>query len=63
MLVIEASTGIMGWMGDWNHKWRNEPSDPIILYKCPKCGELEEVNLMKVNIKECGNGYKKRAFL
>lgn len=49
LLVIKATTGIIGW-NSTNYKRTNKPSNPILLYKCPKCGRLEDGFSMRVRI-------------
>ena len=45
MIVIKATTGIGGWEG---HKFYHDFEDPIIFYKCPKCGKLIEKSTIKI---------------
>jgi hypothetical protein len=45
MMVIKATTGIMRQGGA---EFGDPPKDPIILYKCEKCGQLKEVVLFKL---------------
>ena len=42
MIVIKATTGLMDLGGD------EPPEDPIIFYKCPKCGKLIEKTTIKI---------------
>ena len=39
LLVIKASTGCMGW-SNTTKRYIEETSEPILLYKCVKCGDL-----------------------
>jgi len=42
MIVIKATTGILE-LGQ-----TTPPEDPIIFYKCPKCGKLIERSIIKI---------------
>ena len=46
MFVIKANVGVVGWTS--NHKYENTVKEPIIFYKCPKCGKLTEESIIKI---------------
>ena len=46
MIVIKANTGTLGWTS--NYKYEHEIKEPIIFYKCPKCGKLIERSIIKI---------------
>jgi len=49
MMVIKATVGVIGWQPH-THKRFNKPADPILLYKCPKCGALENGYSMHIEV-------------
>ena len=53
MFPIKATTGVHGWKS--NYKFAHKTEDPILLYKCEKCGELENGFSMRIKVADEGS--------